>query len=179
MSSRGERVRTISVLIILCVQVACARGPAKDSSAPAASKPRFETRWLRGISATEVKNAAQARGLVCRGPKFEGGTNVWTCAVETPLVGYRVQFYGSAPLKLEYITATITQAGTAKAELVSPLFVAMAGLHYDGGDAAQARAWVLKAIAAPGETIFGPGKFRVSGDLSKMTLDIKASGSDW
>lgn len=172
-------MRTLLVLFLLAVEMACGGGPTEESRAPAASKSRFETRWLRGISATEVKDAAQARGLVCQGPTFEGGTNVWTCAAGTPLVGYRVQFYGSAPLKLEYITATITQAGTAKAELVSPLFVALAGLHYDGGDAAQARAWVLKAIAAPGETIFGPGKFRVSGDLSKMTLDIKASGSDW
>ncbi len=173
-------MRKFLLLSFVAVQMACGGGPAAEQSrAPVSSKPRFETRWLRGISATEVKSAAQARGLACEGPRLEGGTNVWTCAAATPLVGYRVRFYGSAPLKLEYITATITQAGTAKAEMVGPLFAALAGLHYDGGDAAQARAWVLKAIAAPGEASFGPGKFRVSGDLSKMTLDIKASGSDW
>jgi hypothetical protein len=172
-------MRTVLVLSLLVVQVACGGGPAKDANAPAESKPAFETRWLRGISATEVKSAAQARGLVCQGPALQGGTSVWTCASETPLVRYRVQCYGSAPLKLEYITATITQVGTAKADLVAPLFVALGGLHYDGGDAAQARSWVLKAIEAPGETTFGPGKFRVSGDLSRITLDIKASGADW
>lgn len=170
----------IPVLLMLAsLQAGCGGGPAKDNAAPAAAKPRFETRWLRGISATEVKNAAQRIGLACEGPAREGGTNVWTCASATPLVGYRVRFYGSAPLKLEYITATITQAGIAKPDLVRPLFVALAGLHYDGGDAPQARSWVLKAIDAPGEAAFGPGKFRVSGDLSKMTLDIKASGADW
>jgi hypothetical protein len=177
---RGEVImRTLLVLSLVAVQIACGSSSKQESAAPAASRPRFETRWLRGISATEVKTAAQSRGLVCQGPKLEGGTSVWTCASETPLVRYRVQCYGSAPLKLEYITATITQVGTAKADFVTPLFVALAGLHYDGGDAAQARSWVLQAIGAPGETSFGPGKFRVSGDLSKITLDIKASGADW
>jgi hypothetical protein len=164
---------------LLLVVGACG-GTATEVPTPGAAKPKFETRWLRGISATEVKTAAQARGLVCQGPTRQGGTNVWTCGSGTPLVQYRVAFYGSAPLKLEYITATITQAGTnATTELVKPLFVALAGLHYDGGDAPGARAWVLQAIDAPGDTTFGPGKFRVSGDLLKMTLDIKAAGADW
>lgn len=165
-------------VLLVSVQAACGGGTAKEA-APAATRPRFETRWLRGISATEVKTAARTVGLVCEGPRLEGGESAWTCESATPLVGYRVRFYGSAPLKLEYITATITQAGVAKADLVRPLFVALAGLHYDGGDAPQARGWVLKAIDAPGETTLGPGKFRVSGDLSKLTLDIKAIGSDW
>ena len=167
----------ILLALLISLQAACG-GPAQEA-APAAAKPKFETRWLRGISATEVKTAAQKLGLVCEGPKLEGGASAWICASATPLVGYRVRFYGSAPLKLEYITATITQAGVAKADLVRPLFVALAGLHYDGGDAPQARAWVLTAIDAPAETTFGPGKFRVSGDLSKLTLDIKAADADW
>ncbi len=171
--------KLIPLVLLVGAQAACGGAPAKDTTAPAAAKSAVETRWLRGISATEVKTAAQKVGLVCEGPAREGGTNVWRCATATPLVGYRVQFYGSAPLKLEYITATITQSGAAKADLVRPLFLALAGLHYTGGDAPQARAWVLKAIETPGETTFGPGKFRVSGDLSKLTLDIKAVGSDW
>lgn len=171
-------MRTSIPLLLVGLLAACG-GPAKDTAAPAATKPAFETRWLRGISATEVKTAAQKVGLVCEGPTLESGESAWTCASQTPLVGYRVRFFGKAPLKLEYITATITQAGTPNVELVQPLFVALAGLHYEGGDAPQARHWVLGAIESPGETTFGPGKFRVSGDLSKLTLDMKASGSDW
>ncbi len=167
------------ILVLAGLVASCGAAPGRDSGAPASTKPRIETRWLRGISATEVKAAAQRSGLVCEGPKLEGGTNVWRCASATPLVAYRVECYGSAPLKLEYITATITQAGVAKADFVRPLFVALAGLHYNGGDATQARAWVQQAIESPGETTFGPGKFRVSGDLSKLTLDIKAIGADW
>jgi hypothetical protein len=164
-------------MLMVGLLTACS-GPAKDTAAPAA-KSQFETRWLRGISATEVKTAAQKLGLVCEGPKPESGESAWTCTSETPLVGYRVRFFGKAPLKLEYITATITQARAPKVELVQPLFVALAGLHYEGGDAPRARQWVLGAIESPGEVTFGPGKFRVSGNLAKLTLDMKASGSDW
>lgn len=173
MRTRGVLVAAAAVLFFAC------GGGAKPESAEPAAKPAFETRWLRGISATEVKTIAQARGLACHGPTLEGGISVWTCEANTPLVGYRVRCYGSAPLKIEYITATITQSGGGKAELVGPLFVALAGLHYDGGDAARARTWALKAIEAPGDATFGPGKFKISGDLMKMTLDIKASGADW
>ncbi len=172
-------MRTIPVLWLIVTATAACGGGAGSNPAPATPKPAFETRWLRGISATEVKTIAQARGLVCQGPTREGGTNVWTCETATPLVGYRVRFYGSAPLKLEYITATITQTGNAKRDFVAPLFVALAGLHYDGGDVQQARTWVSNAIDAPGQTTIGPGKFKVSGDLLKLTLDIKASGADW
>jgi hypothetical protein len=80
----------------------------------------------------------------------------------------------------EYIIATVTQSGSAKVEIVQPLFVSVAGLHFEGADAPKAREWVLKALdAGGGDTEFGPAKFRVSGDISKMVLEIKASGSDW
>lgn len=172
-------MRTLLVLFCVAVMEGCGGAPAREP-APAAKTPPFETRWLRGISATEVKTAAERSGLVCEGPTLRGGTNMWTCSSGTPLTSYRVQFYGAAPLKLEYITATITQEGAnAKPDLVRPLFGALAGLHYDGGDVAHQREWVAHAIESPGETTIGPGKFRVSGDLLKMTLDIKASGSDW
>ncbi len=175
-------MRVLMVIGLVGLLSACGGGAATPSGTPATSKPAFETRWLRGIAATEVKNAAQARGLACQGPTLQGGTNAWSCTAGTPLVGYRVQFYGSAPLKLEYITATITQAGSnAKPEFVRPLFLALAGLHYDGGDPPRAREWLVNAIETPGggQTTIGPAKFKLSGDLLKMTLDIKASGSDW
>lgn len=158
---------------------ACVAGCS--GSKPPDERPKGpENRWLRGLSATEVKTAVSARALACQGPAREGGTNVWTCEVATPLVSYRVRFYGSAPLKLEYLTATVTQVGTPKIDFVQPLFVIVAGLHFEGSDAPKAREWVLAATAAGGgEAVFGPAKFRVSGDLGKMTLDIKASGSDW
>jgi hypothetical protein len=163
---------------LLAVLAAACSG---SKPAPETARPQGpETRWLRGLSATEVKTAVSARALVCEGPAREGGTNVWTCTAATPLVSYRVRFYGSAPLKLEYLTATVTQVGPPKIDLVQPLFVAIAGLHFEGADAPKAREWVLAATTAGGgETAFGPAKFRVSGDLGKMTLDIKASGSDW
>lgn len=174
MTSRSQVVAAA----LFAVFMAGCGGSTGPAETPQAQGP--ETRWLRGLSATEVKNAAASRALACEGPAREGGTSVWTCGAATPLVSYKVRFYGSAPLKLEYLVATVTQTGSAKPDFVQPLFVSLAGLHFEGADAPKARDWVLKAIdAAGGDATFGPAKFRVSGDLGKMTLEIKASGSDW
>jgi hypothetical protein len=165
------------LLLSLCATAlaACAAPPPEK---PAATSP-FETRWLRGVSATELRTIAQERGLTCQGPAMEGGISAWTCATETPLVQYKVKFYGKAPLKIEFITATITQSGIAKADYVAPLFVALGGIHFEAGDAPKQRQWVMDAIGKPGDTTFGPAKFKVSGDLGRITLDIRASASDW
>ncbi len=173
--------RTYVGACALFLLLAAACGGAKEPAAEAPPRPAGpETRWLRGLSATDVKTAAAARALACEGPAKEGSSSVWTCAAATPLVSYRLRVYGSAPLKLEYIIATVAQSGSPKPDYVQPLFVSLAGLHFEGSDAPKARAWVLKAIeVGGGDTTFGPAKFRVSGDPSKMTLEIKASGSDW
>ena len=165
-----------SLLVLLVAAASACGGPPPEK--PAEKSP-FETRWLRGVSATEVKTIAQQHGLACQGPALEGGISAWTCASETPLVQYRVKWYGKAPLKIEYITATVAQSGIPKADYVTPLLVALGGLHFEAGDALRQRQWVLGAIASPGEATFGPAKFKVSGDLGRMTLDMKASGSDW
>ncbi len=174
-------IRVCFLVTSLSVAIAAGCGGAKEPAAgapPQATGP--ETRWLRGLSATDVKNAATARALSCEGPAKEGASSVWTCAAATPLVSYKLRIYGSAPLKLEYLVATVTQSGAFKPDYVQPLFVSLAGLHFEGSDAPKARAWVLKAIEAGGDdAMFGPARFRVSGDPSKMTLEIKASGSDW
>jgi hypothetical protein len=73
----------------------------------------------------------------------------------------------------------VAQTGSAKIDPCSRCRC-LAGLRFEGSDAPKAREWVLKAIDASGaDTTFGPAKFRVSGDISRMTLEIKASGSDW
>lgn len=173
------RNRWSIVAVVLCAAFLAGCGGSKEPAQP--TQPQGpETRWLRGLSATDVKAAVTARALSCEVPAKEGASSVWTCAAATPLVSYKVRFYGSAPLKIEYIIATVTQSGSAKVEIIQPLFVHLAGLHFEGADAPKAREWVLKAIdASGGDTVFGPAKFRVSGDISKMVLEIKASGSDW
>jgi hypothetical protein len=170
--------RAIGVAALLCALFAAGCGSKEPAEAARPQGP--ETRWLRGLSATDVRNAVAARALMCEGPAKEGAASVWTCGAATPLVSYKVRFYGSAPLKLEYLIATVTQSGSAKIDLVQPLFVSLAGLHFEGSDAPKAREWVLKALeAGGGDASFGPARFRVSGDISRMTLEIKATGSDW
>ena len=104
---------------------------------------------------------------------------MWACAGGTPLVSYRVRFYGSATLKIEYVTATVDQAGSPKPDLAEPLFVHLSALLYQGEEPARARAWARGAIPGGGELEIAPAKFRIRGDASRLTLDIKASGSEW
>jgi hypothetical protein len=164
------------LVLAMALGAGCGSPPAEEAAVPAGP----ETRWLRGLAANDVRDAARSRSLACRAPEREGGTNVWTCTAATPLVEYRVRYYGSAPLKIEYVTATVTQVGAPKTDLIEPLFVTLAGLHFEGCDAPAARRWVVQAIeAGGGDTAFGPAKFKVRGDLGRLTLDIKASGSEW
>ncbi len=135
--------------------------------------------WLRGLSATDVREAVRPLGLTCDGPRREGGTNVWSCQSGTPLLGYRVQYYGAAPLRIEYVTGTVTQVENPKDDRAARLFVLLAGLHYNGCEPAKAREWVVKTIATGGDATFGPAKYRLRGDPQKRTLDIKAPGSEW
>lgn len=170
-----NRGATASAALVLTLTAACGGSKPAEPQASGA----LGARWLRGLSASEVRKAATAHGLTCDEPKREGGTNMWACAGGTPLVSYRVRFYGSAPLKIEYVTATVEQAGTPKPKLAEPLFVDLSGLPYQGNDPAKAREWTRKAIPSGGDLTIGPAKFRVRGDPSKLTLDIKASGSEW
>jgi hypothetical protein len=175
--ARGDRMNrgVIAAAVLVLAQAAC--GGSRPAEPPKSGT--VETRWLRGLSATEVRKAATARGLTCDEPKREGGTNMWACGGGTPLVSYRVRFYGSAPLKIEYVTATVAQAGTPRPDLAEPLFVDLSGLPYQGAEPVKAREWTRRAIPSGGDLTIGPAKFRVRGDARKLTLDIKASGSEW
>jgi hypothetical protein len=88
------------VATVLCAAIVAACGGSKEpAEAARPQEPQGpETRWLRGLSATDVKNAVAARALACEGPAKEGAASVWTCGAATPLVSYKVRFYGSGPL---------------------------------------------------------------------------------
>jgi hypothetical protein len=147
--------------------------------ADAAGAPALETRWLRGLWANDIRDALGTIGLMCKGPVMENRTNVWTCESGTPLVSYKVRFYGTAPGKIEYINAVVTQSGAAKDALPLRVFAVMAGLRFESADPAKAREWVNGAIAEGGTTVIGPAKYRLAGDANRRVFDIKASGSEW
>lgn len=152
---------------------AAAAGPADKPSAA------FETRWLRGLWANDIRQTVAKVGMACKGPALEGTSSVWTCESGTPLVAYKVRFFGSAPGKIEYINAVVTQSGPAKDAAPLSLFGALAGLHFDGADLPKARTWIAAAMAAGGATTIGPANYRLAGDANRRVLDIKASGSEW
>ncbi len=175
----------IAPIVVLVLLAGCggpSTGSSKAAGAPAvekASTPPLETRWLRGLWASDIQKALPQPNVACQGPKKEGQTNAWSCEWGTVLVHYKVLFYGSAPGKIEYVNASVVQADQPKDARVLPLFTALAGLRFNGAEPAQARGWLEQSLASGGQTAFGPAKFKVSGDVTKRVLEIKASGSDW
>ncbi len=172
---------TLFLAAIVMSASACGGGSAPAASATAAkpAAPAFETRWLRGLWADDIKKELGSIGISCRGPMQENRTNVWMCEAGTPLVGYQVRFYGSSPGKIEYINAIVTQSGPAKDGPCLRLFGVMAGLHFDGADLPQARKWLDATLAAGGTTEIGPAKYKLAGDANRRVFDVKASGSEW
>ena len=156
--------------------------PASPATPPAgqgSGAEVTETRWLRGLWANDVREALGTVDMKCTGPVMENRSSVWSCESGTPLVSYRARFYGSAPGKIEYITATVSQTERPKDDIVLRVFVALAGLHFEGSEPVAARAWVRQNLAKGGTTEFGPAKFKLQGDERRRQLDIKASGSEW
>jgi hypothetical protein len=179
-----NRVRVIvaaGVWLAAAALAACGSGSEQPAAKPAdqAGTPAFETRWLRGVFADDVKAAVGKAGLACKGPNIENKSSVWQCQSATPLVAYQLTFYGSAPAKIEYVHAVVIQSGAAKTEPLLQLFGALAGLHFDGGDAPQAREWLAKTLEAGGTTEIGPAKYTLGGDANRRVFDIKAKGSEW
>ncbi|HEY3383346.1 MAG TPA: hypothetical protein VGK32_16360 [Vicinamibacterales bacterium] len=173
-----------SVVGIAVVFAACGgEGTAPANKPPSASAgaadKTLETRWLRGLWANDIRAALATVGMNCQGPATENRASVWTCDSGTPLVSYKVRFYGSTPGKIEYINAVVTQSGPPKDNLPLRLFGAIAGLHFDGADPPKAREWVQSSIAAGGTTTLGPAKYKLAGDATRRILDVKASGSEW
>jgi hypothetical protein len=156
-------------------------GEPATTTAPAAkpAAPSMETRWLRGLWDRDLREALSEVGITCKGPTAQNRTNVWMCESGTPLVRYQVRFYGSAPGKIEYINAVVTQSGPAKDALSLRVFGVLAGLHFEGADQAKAREWLQASIAGGGTTVIGPAKYKLAGDAGRRTFDIKASGSEW
>lgn len=156
------------------------RAAAVPADSQAGAAPAVtETRWLRGLWANDIRKALGAVNLRCTGPVMENRQSVWSCESGTPLVSYKALFYGSAPGKIEYITATVTQSDRPKDDVPLRVFVALAGLHFEGAEPQKARAWVRDTMAAGGATSFGPARFKLLGDERRRRLDIKAAGSEW
>jgi hypothetical protein len=172
--------RTVAVLSALAAG-ACGGSGGSQQTAPAGrpSAPAVEMRWLRGLWANDIREALGPVGLTCKGPVMENRTNVWTCEAGTPLVSYKVRFFGIAPGKIDYINAVVTQSGPAKDALPLRLFEALAGLRFEGADQAKARGWMRASIAAGGTTSIGPARYKLSGDSNRRVLDLKSADSEW
>ena len=167
---------------VMVAVLAAGCGGSGSATIPPVSKDAgasVEPRWLRGLWANDIRDAIAKIGLTCKGPNQENRTSVWLCETATPLVSYRVKFYGSTPGKIEYINAVVEQSGPAKAELPLRLFGVLAGLHFDGADQARLREWIQATLPAGGNIEIGPAKYKLAGDANRRVFDMKASGSEW
>ncbi len=153
-------------------------GGSNDASAPAATAPAAPDH-LVGLHASDLTKGFRERGLACKDPVLERDTWHYVCESSTPLVQYRGEFYAKVPGRVEYIRVLVAQSGAAKVELAAPLLSFLANQRYQNADPDAARAWVEKAISAPGQTEFGIAKFKVSGDLTRLVFELKAAGSEW
>jgi hypothetical protein len=125
--------RTVAVLTALAAGACGGSGGSQQAGqAGQPSAPAVEMRWLRGLWANDIRAALDTVGLPCKGPVMENRTNVWTCESGTPLVTYKVRYFGIAPGKIDYINAVVTQGGVAKDALPLRVFAALAGLRFEG-----------------------------------------------
>ncbi len=166
-----------AAMVVVMFGAACggAEPPAPGTQAPGPAAATF----LSGLHAADLAKVLRGRGLACPDPTQERDTRHWVCEASTPLIGYRVDFYGKVPGRIEYIRAVVTQSSRPKREEAVAFLDYFAGLKYQGAEPGPARAWIEGTIDTGGGRMFGPASFKLSGDLSRLVLDIKAPGSDW
>ena len=170
-------LRVLCAAACLAVLIpACGGGKGAESAAPATPAAPDH---LVGLHASDLPQGFRARGLVCKDAVLERDFWHYVCESSTPLVQYRGEFYAKVPGRVEYIRVLIAQSGTAKFEVAAPLLSFLANQPYEGADPDQARAWIEKAVAAPGQTQIGLAKLKVSGDLTRLVFELKAAGSEW
>jgi hypothetical protein len=177
----------VLVLAVGCLLVALACGGSPGGRAgagqgtaaqPGGTPETQAAHWIPGLFASDVRDLVQRRGLSCQGPRQERKTNVWVCDGRTPLVTYHVELYGSAPGRIEYLTATVEQV-QPNDEHAATFLGAVASIKYQGAEPVKAKEWVEKTMAAGGETMVGPASYKLRGEPRRRTLDIKAPGSEW
>lgn len=165
-------------LLLAMANSAC--GGGQKPSEPAAQPPgEVLATHLAGLHASDLTKAARERGLACQDPVRDRDQTHWSCEARTPLTAYLFEFYGGVPGRLEYIRLVITQSGAPKPENTGPWLGYLASLRYEGADAAAARAWIEDHLQGGGQTTIGTAKWKLSGDMSRLVVEVKAPGSEW
>jgi hypothetical protein len=170
-------VRVLCAAACLTVMTAACGGDKHAAST--ASTTAAAPDHLVGLHASDLTKGFRERGLACKDAVLEKDFWHYVCESSTPLVQYRGEFYAKVPGRVEYIRVLVAQSGTAKLEVAAPLLAFLANQRFEGADPDKARAWVERAVSAPGQTEFGIAKFKISGDLTRLIFEVKAAGSEW
>lgn len=168
------RVATGLAVVLSLLAAAC----GGEAPPPASTEPALPT-FLAGIHASDIAKVMRVRGLVCAEPLQVRDFKHWVCEARTPLLSYSTEYYGKAPGRIEYIRVVVAQTGDPKPEQILPVVLDVANLRYADVDRAAARAWVEQHLQTGGQTTLGAAKLKLSGDLSRLIFELKATGSEW
>ena len=163
--------------ILALAAAACGGGSAPGADQqPGAPAP---AKYLAGLHAADLAKVIREKGLVCKEPVSERDGMHWVCEAQTPLIGFFAEYWGRVPGRLEYIKVVVTQSKEPKVERVTALLDVFTKLRYQGAEPAKARDWIAANLEKGGQQMFGSASYKLSGDLSRIVLEIKAPGSDW
>lgn len=174
-------IRTLSIVGLLSLR---SLWPSSDLAAANSGEAELQSaqpqaaRLLVGVTSGDLRTAFSKQGMQCEGPKRQATRVAWTCTHTEGSTDYRVEFVGTSPTKIEYLTGTILQTAPNPSRALEFLaFVASA--PYTGSDPATAQAWVRKQGTRDGEKIIGNVIVRRSGSARALSVSLIPVGSDW
>jgi len=165
--------------IVALAAAGCGGGSAPAPAADQHSGTPAPAKFLAGLHAADLAKAIREKGLACKEPVTERDGMHWVCEAQTPLIGYFAEYWGRVPGRIEYIKVVISQPNGPKPERATALLNIFANLRYQGAEPDKARDWIAANLDKGGQQMFGPARYKLSGDLSRLVLEIKAPGSDW
>lgn len=192
------RVRLIAVAVCtLALALACSGGDdGEEAATPAPASPTAATTRsptntpsdasptiapedilsLPGLTADEVIDASESRGLNCEEPVERRGLTEWVCTGAVIDANFRISMLGLSPEEIRSVEATST---TLSGDLTSTraFLSAVATLPYDDFEPLSSRTWLETNLAAGGETEIRSARFKVSGTSLVKTLKISAVGA--
>ena len=171
---------------LLCISgfltvLGCGSTESNDPGRPAvvASNPA-EKPYIAGLTAEALNQNVQRRGLTCQEPRKQESQMRWSCALAgTDDIHYRLEFLGTSPTRIEYVTATVTQSGTLREEPLMQFLGLIAASSYEAADPQKAHQWTDQNVRNNEDITIGGVKLRLSGPPTARMLEMFPVGSEW
>jgi hypothetical protein len=160
--------------------VSCAAEQPREASQAPQAVATVKKSYMRGLTADYLTGELQKRGLECQEPRRQDNRLSWLCTLLAGTgVNYRVEFLGDSPSQIEYVTATVTQAGPPQDAPLIQFLGFVAASKYEGSDPSKAHEWTDQKIRDNDEIVIGGVKLRLSGPRGARNLSMFPIGSEW